>query len=152
MNKLHINYLKTVYKSKFKFDEQVYVLERSLFTNYIYFNDYLNRSNLSTPEKYIQRKAFNKDLHFYIKLLKKCKKKFNKIIYVSLGLNEKDISQRVEKALEEKHDFVKYSTEEVLNQSYKFKLLEDYIEYMLGDSVEVLKIKSDEYDKIFETK
>ena len=152
MNKLHINYLKTVYKSKFKFDEQIYVLERSLFTNYIYFNDYLNRSNLSTPEKYIQRKAFNKDLHRYIKLLKKCKKKFNKIIYVSLELDEKDISQRVEEALEEKHDFVKYSTEEVLNQSYKFKLLEDYIEYMLGDSVEVLKIKSDEYDKIFETK
>ena len=152
MNKLHINYLKTVYRSKFKFDEQVYVIERSLFTNYIYFNEFLNKSNLSQLEKALLRKSFNKDLHYYVKLLKKCKKKFNDIIYVSLTIDEHEIPERVEKALNEKHDFFAYSVDEVSKQANKYLLLETYIEEVLKDNVRILSIKSNEYDRIFETK
>ena len=151
MNKVHLNYLRTVYKSKFKADEQIYVLERSLFTNYIYFNDHLNRSNLSRLEKKIQRKNFNKDLHDYIKLIKKCRKKFNRIIYVSMKIDEDVIKERVDVALEEKHNFIKYTIEEVLNQSYKYNLLDDYIQTMLGDSVEIKYVNPDNFEKIFET-
>ena len=71
---------------------------------------------------------------------------------MSLTIDEHEIPERVEKALNEKHDFFAYSVDEVSKQVNKYLLLETYIEEVLKDSVRILSIKSNEYDRIFETK
>lgn len=144
MNKVHIEYLQMLNKVKQKNDEQIYVLERSLFTNYIYFNNYLNtvKEGISKKEYNKMVKIFDKDFYKYIDLLFKLTKKFNKIHYVSLQIDKDDIERRVKIANETKHDFVRYSKAEVEKQIFNYNLLDDFLErlFIKGDrKIQIIK-------------